>query len=334
MTTTIADASVRPSHPAPFRLGIEAAAYEFPGERQDIVDWGPQHTLPAQRIAAICKSGCRYFHAAHEIDEVELAKRAVARLQAETGFKAADIGALFHVHTQQFSTPAAPRSLPLEVASAFGIKPFWVGSLAQLNCSSIGGAIRMAEALMNVHAEMQSVLIVSSDRVYGERFRLRQLSGIQSDGAACLLVTRNTRRNRIGALILRNYGRWYLGSDTNSAVEREMINLEWHYTRKVMQEAVAGCGIALSDFSCILPHNSDHKGWNSICNAMAIPHASLYPDNILQKGHACCSDLAVNLVDVGLDKVDAGGHLMSITQSNSGAFSALTLHPAGEHAIN
>ena len=334
MTINIADASVRPSHRLPFWLGIDAAAYAFPGQRQDIVDWGLQHALPAKRIEAICKSGCRYFYASHEIDETTLAKRAVARLQAETGFNVADIGALFHVHTQQFSAPPAPRSLPLEVASAFGIKPLWIGSLAQLNCSSISGAILMAQALMNLHTEMQSVLIVSSDRVYGERFRLRQLSGIQSDGAACLLVTRNTCRNRIGALILRNYGRWYLSSDTNSAVEREMINMEWLYTRKVMLEAVTRCGIALSDFSCLLPHNSDHKGWNAICNAMAIPHACLYPDNIFHKGHACCSDLAINLADIGLDKVDAGSHLMSVTQSNTGAFSALTLHPVGQDATN
>ncbi|TPG65672.1 3-oxoacyl-ACP synthase [Pseudomonas arsenicoxydans] len=314
------------TRPLPYSIGIDAAAYELPGERQDIHDWGLQHRLPAERIEMIRKAGCRYFHVAPDIDEVELAKRAVARLQDEQGFKGSDIGALIHVHTGLFSVPPAPRSLPMEVATAFGIKPIWAGSIAQLNCSSISVAIQMAKALMNVHTQLHSVLIVTSDRVFIERYRVLQAS-ILSDGAACLLVTRNSRRNRVGATVVRNYGSWYLGSVTNNRGKKEMFNLEWHYTRKVMQAAVADCGMTLCDFSCILPHNSDHSGWNTFCNAMAIPSTTLYSDNILHKGHSFGSDLAINLADIGLSKVDGGAHLMNITESDNGSFSALTLHP-------
>ncbi|MQU08963.1 MULTISPECIES: beta-ketoacyl-[acyl-carrier-protein] synthase family protein [Pseudomonas] len=312
--------------PAPFTIGIDAAAYELPGERQDLHDWAQQHKLPAERFDMIRNAGCRYFHVAPDIDEVELAKRAVARLQDEQGFKGSDIGAVIHVHTGLFSVPPAPRSLPLEVATAFGINPVWAGSIAQLNCSSISVAIQMAQALMKVHSQLHSVLIVSSDRVFIERYRVLQAS-ILSDGAGCLLVTRNSRRNRVGATAVRNYGSWYLGSVTNNAVKQAMFNLEWHYTRKVMMEAVADCGVALRDFTCILPYNSNHSGWNAFCNAMAIPATTLYTDNILNKGHSFGSDLAINLADRGLSKVDAGAHLMNITESDNGSFSALTLHP-------
>ncbi|WP_016779205.1 hypothetical protein [Pseudomonas fragi] len=312
--------------PAPFTIGIEAAAYELPGERQDLNDWAQHHKLPAERFEMIRNAGCRYFHVAPDIDEVELAKRAVARLQEEQSFKGSDIGAVIHVHTGLFSVPPAPRSLPLEVAAAFGIKPVWAGSIAQLNCSSISVAIQMAQALMKVHSQLNSVLIVSSDRVFIERYRVLQAS-ILSDGAGCLLVTRTPRRNRVGATAVRNYGSWYLGSVTNNAVKQAMFNLEWHYTRKVMMEAVADCGMALSDFTCILPYNSNHSGWNAFCGAMAIPATTLYSDNILNKGHSFGSDLAINLADRGLSKVDGGAHLMNITESDNGSFSALTLHP-------
>lgn len=315
----------------PVQMGIEAAAYHFPGELQDIEAWAGPHHWPDARVQAIVRSGCRHFHAAPDISEVELAERAMARLFDQTGLHPADIGAVIHVHTQLFSVPAAPRSLPLELVSRFGIRPLWAGSVNQLNCSSNAAAIHLAGALMASHAELRHAVVVSVDRVYGERFRLRQMSGIQSDGAACLLISRNCRRNRIGALSLRNYGKWHQGSDTNAAVERDMINLEWHYTRKVMQQAVADSGVALEDYGCLLPHNSDHKGWISICKAMDIPLDILRADNILRKGHACCSDLAVNLADFGLAEVDAGRHLISVTQSNSGAFSALTLHPVDRH---
>ncbi|POZ62803.1 3-oxoacyl-ACP synthase [Chromobacterium alticapitis] len=319
---------------APAWIGIEAAAYHFPGELQDIEACAAQHNWPDARVQAILRSGCRHFHAAPDIGETELAERALARLFDETGLRPDEVGALIHVHTQLFSVPAAPRSLPLELVSRFGLRPVWAGSINQLNCSSNAAAIQLVQALMASHPQLRRAVIVSVDRVYGERFRLRQMSGVQSDGAACLLVARESRRNRIGALALRNYGKWHQGSDTNAAVEREMINLEWHYTRKVMQQAVADSGVALADYGCVLPHNSDHKGWISICKAMGIPLDILRADNILQKGHACCSDLAVNLADIGLAQVDAGRHLISVTQSNSGAFSALTLHPVARHDAN
>ena len=85
--------------------------------------------------------------------------------------------------------------------------------------------------------------------------------------------------------------------------------------------------MALSDFTCILPYNSNHSGWNAFCGAMAIPATTLYSDNILNKGHSFGSDLAINLADRGLSKVDAGAHLMNITESDNGSFSALTLQP-------
>ena len=327
MTSTIR----KPTQHAQVWTGIDAAAYHFPGERQDIEAWALQHNLPDNRVQAIIRAGCRHFHAAPDTDEVALAGLAMAQLFDAHGLHPSSIGAVIHVHTQLFSVPAAPRSLPLELTSRFGIRPLWAGSINQLNCSSITAAIQLAEMLMNSHAGLHHAIIVSVDRVYGERFRLRQMSGIQSDGAACLLLSRDCHRNRIGALALRNYGKWHQGSDTNAAVEREMISLEWHYTRKVMQQAVTDSGVALQDYGCLLPNNADHKGWKSICNAMGIPQDILRADNILLKGHACCSDLAVNLADTGLAEVAAGRHLISVTQSNSGAFSALTLHPVNRH---
>jgi 3-oxoacyl-[acyl-carrier-protein] synthase III len=307
-------------------IGIDAAAYELPGEPKDIRQWGRQQQWSSERIEQLQRAGCRYFHSAADLDEVELAKRAVARLQAEHGFSSRDIGALIHVHTGLFSVPAAPRSLPLEVAAAFGIKPVWAGSIAQLNCSSISAAIGLAQALIGMHTQLQAVLIVSADRVFIERFRMMQAS-LLSDGAGCLLITRNSRRNRVGATVVRNYGRWFLGAVTNTTVKQEMFNLEWHYTRKVMQEAATECGMTLKDFACILPYNSNQTGWNAFSKALGLPATAVFCDNIRKKGHAFGSDLAINLVDIGLKSVDAGAHLMNITESDNGSFSALTLHP-------
>ncbi|MFP3561837.1 3-oxoacyl-ACP synthase, partial [Paraburkholderia sp. SIMBA_049] len=82
-----------------------------------------------------------------------------------------------HVHTQQFSVPPAPRSLPHELAARFGIEPLWLGSVAQLNCVSVAAGIETIRALMRRHPQLDAALLVSSDRVYGEDFRMRQMTG-------------------------------------------------------------------------------------------------------------------------------------------------------------
>ncbi|MFX5730446.1 hypothetical protein ABTE38_19525, partial [Acinetobacter baumannii] len=70
-----------------------------------------------------------------------------------------DVGAIVHVHTQQFSVPPAPRSLPHEVAAQFGIEPLWLGSVAQLNCVSVAAGIETVRALMRRHPQLDAALV-------------------------------------------------------------------------------------------------------------------------------------------------------------------------------
>jgi len=308
-------------------FGIEAAAYELPGAPIDIADWAVRHNYPRARVEAIVRNGSRCFHAAPGIGEVELAIRAVGRLLAQSRVAACDIAFVILAHSQQFSVPAAPRSLPLEVAAAHGLRPRWAGSVAQLNCVSIAAGLRTAQALMRAHAQAGAALVLSVDRVYGEAYRLRQESGIQSDGAACLLVTRGTPGNRLGAIAIQNRAAWHVGSDADKAVEDQMGTLEWPLTRSAMEAASAASGIALARFGLILPRNGDLPQWTALCRAMGMPDGRLYTENMARRGHACCSDFTINLADAGLAAVAAGQHVMGVMQSNTGAFGAVTLHP-------
>jgi hypothetical protein len=314
---------------APHWVGIDAADYELPGAPIDVLDWAKQYPDHREQVDRIVASGSRYFHSAADIGEVELAIRAVARLVDARRFSAPDIGAVVHAHTQPYSVPAAPRSLPLEVARAFGIRPRWVGSIAQLKCVSLAAGFETLRALMAASPQLNAGLIVSVDRVYGERYRLRQLGGIQSDGAACLLVTRNSTRSRIGGVAIRNYvPRWYPGSDIAPHIVHEMAFKEWIYTRWIMLQAAESSGVAMSDYGQISPNNMDLPDWRALCHAMHIPEQRLFIDNTLRRGHVCCSNFAINLADAGFAAIDGGMHVMTVMQSNMGAFGAVTLHPA------
>ncbi|WP_186161756.1 3-oxoacyl-ACP synthase [Burkholderia gladioli] len=327
MTTSLTSVSGA----ADFWSGIEACAYELPGEPVDIEQWAAERDYPAQRAATIARSGSRYFHMALDIGETELAIAAVGKLIETAGIAAADIGAIVHVHTQPFSVPPAPRSLPHEVASHHGIAPLWLGSVAQLACVSVAAGVEVVRALMRKHATLDAAVIVSSDRVYGEDYRMRQVSGVQCDGAAAMLLTRNCRRNRLGGIAMETNAKWWRGSDTVSKNEADMIALEWPYTRRVLDAAVALEAHPLEAYGLLLPHNADMAGWYSLCRAMRIAPERLHAANILAHGHACCSDFAINLADAGLDALARGERVLGAMQSNCGAYAAVTLHPVGRH---
>ncbi|HET9626300.1 MAG TPA: hypothetical protein VFP84_33290 [Kofleriaceae bacterium] len=313
---------------SPFWLGVDAAAYELPGPQLDLRHWATEYEPPAQQVEAIIESGSRYFYAAPDTSEVELAIRAVGKLADAGQLAAGDIGAVIHVHTQPYSVPPAPRSLPLEVASAFGIRPLWAGSIAHLKCVSTTAGLAMLRGLMTSYPQLQAGLIVSVDRVYGEKYRLRQMGGIQCDGAACMLVTRNSTRNRIGGIAVQNYApKWYRGPDAVAKVEEEIISYEYLYASRILNEAVRASGVPLAAYGRLLPHNSDVRGWRSLCRAMRIPEDKLFIDNIERVAHACCSDFAINLVDEGFAAIARREHVVAVMLSNMGAFGAVTLHP-------
>jgi 3-oxoacyl-[acyl-carrier-protein] synthase III len=328
MTTT----SSSSRHAADAWLGIEAAAYELPGQPVDIEAWAAERDYPAARAAAIARSGSRYFHMALDISETDLAIAATGRLIDTARVHPSDIGAIIHVHTQQFSVPPAPRSLPHEVAASCGIDPLWLGSIAQLNCVSVAAGIETVHALMRRFPQMDAAVIVSSDRVYGEDYRMRQVTGVQCDGAAAMLLTRNSTKNRLGKVAIQTHAKWYRGSDTVAENEADLIAMEWPYTRKAIEAAVAFDDIALQDYDLLLPHNADLPGWNSLCRAMRVAPERLYTHNIYARGHACCSDFPINMAEVGLDALAKGQRVLGIMQSNCGAYAAVSLHPVAHHA--
>ncbi|AOK32248.1 3-oxoacyl-ACP synthase [Burkholderia singularis] len=314
-----------------FWIGIDAAAYELPGPPVDIEAWAAERDYPAQRAAAIARSGSRYFHMALDTSETDLAIAAAGRLLDVARVSPADVGAIVHVHTQPFSVPPAPRSLPHELAAHCGIEPLWLGSIAQLNCVSVAAGIETVRALMRRHAQLDAALIVSSDRVYGEDFRMRQMTGVQCDGAAAMLLVRNSTATRLGAIAIETHAKWYRGSDTVAENEADLIAMEWPYTRKAIDAALALEPHPLDDYALVLPHNADLPGWRALCRAMRVPPERLYEANIHARGHACCSDFPINLADVGLDAVAKGQRVLGVMQSNCGAYAAATLHPVTRH---
>ena len=169
----------------------------------------------------------------------------------------------------------------------------WLGSVAQLNCVSVAAGIETVRALMRRYPQLDAALVVVRPRVRRD-YRMRQMTGVQCDGAAAMLIARNSTKNRLGGIAIETHAKWHRGSDTVAANEADLIMMEWPYTRKAI-DAVALEPYALDAYELVLPHNADLPGWSALCRAMRVPAERLYAENIHARGHACCSDFPINL---------------------------------------
>ncbi|HEX4369112.1 MAG TPA: hypothetical protein VH023_19915 [Rhodopila sp.] len=309
-------------------VGIVAAAYHLPGERRDIVEWGAEQDIPAQLIETLLANGCRYFYASENESDLDLLAVALDGLAAQSGRqRVASATYVLHAHTQNFSVPPAPTSLLAAVAKAYGMQPRLCFSIEQLACSGTVAAIDWATRLLAADPDAEHALVLTSDRVFGNAtYRIYHQSGVQSDGASAILLGKTGTTCRIGPITYRNAPELHMGPST-PANERAIAQTSWLHTKRLFQEHQAAIGFPLAEYGQILPINAYRPNWNLIAKALSVPPERLFLDNIRDRGHACCTDLAMNLVDRGFDVLGQGKPVLYCGRSNIGAYAALTLLP-------
>jgi 3-oxoacyl-[acyl-carrier-protein] synthase III len=308
-------------------VGICAAAYHLPGDPVDLVPWAQQQQVPPRLIESLLANGCRCFHAAPACTDAAFAASAIDRLDAPPGWQRG-VRYLVHAHTQAFSMAAPPASILAELCARYGFEPALAFSVGHLACASVLSAVDCAARLLADDADAEYALVVTSDRVFGEaRYRIQGQTSVQSDGASALLLGRSGLRCRLGQASFKNFTQLHPGPST-PALAITMARFLWRHMAALLREHEVAAGLPLRAYDEILPANADLSDWARVVAELDLPDGQVYVDNIGHKGHACCADLAVNLVDRGFERLAAGGLLLAFGQSNVGAFAAQTLWPA------
>ncbi|MCW5667467.1 MAG: hypothetical protein KIT35_26835 [Piscinibacter sp.] len=311
-------------------IGIVAAAFELPGAPRDVEAWAQAEGVSPRLVDSLLAHGCRQFHELDGGSDADFIDAALARLDAPPGW-ARDVRYLVHAHTQAFSMPAPPSSLLAELAQRHGLRPALAFSVGQLACASAIVAVDLAARLLREDPQARYALVVTSDRVFGDaRYRIQGRTSVQSDGASALLLGREGLRCRLGAASVRQFAALHAGPCT-PALALAMARQLWRHTAALLREHEAAGGVPLAAYREILPANADRADWLKVQDELNLAPGQVFLDNVGRRGHACCADLAVNLVDRGFALL-AGqpAPLLAFGQSNVGAFSALTLWPAGE----
>ncbi len=314
------------------QIGIADAAYALPGPAVDIVDWALEEGINDDLVRDLIENGCRYFHIGTDMSDADLIAMAIERLSLRRPKLLGEVRYLIHAHTEAFSIPPPPVSVLGEITDRFGLELTMSFSVGHVACASVINAIDWCARLLASDPEAEYGLVVTSDRVFGNaKHRLRQDAGIQSDGGSAILISKSELRCRIGAVSVKNFARLHEGPN-NVQNAAAIARYTWLHTKQLFLEHGERSGIPVEKHGVILPINADRHYWIQIAKAMSLPESSLFLDNIRIRGHACCADFAVNLVDHGFARIDRGEPVLLCGQSNVGAYAAISLLPLRQPA--
>lgn len=312
-------------------VGIAEVAYQLPGPAQNLVAWAAEQEVAPSRVQALLANGCLWFHEGPENSDSELIAAAIDRFELPVAQWQPRVRYLVHAHTETFSMPAPPSSILAELVGRYGLQPALAFGICQVACASVIQAVARAVELLQADDSPACALVVTADRVFGNaKHRLRQNGGVQSDGGSAILLARADTglplKALVGAASLRNFPRLHDGPTTPANVAA-IGRYTWLHTKQLFQQHSQASGLALQDVACFLPINADREYWSRIAQALQLPESRFFIDNVGARGHACCADLAINLVDAGLAHLAGGEAVVACGQSNVGAYAALTLLP-------
>lgn len=309
-------------------VGIAAMQYELPGAPVDIVEYGKSEGICESRIERLLGNGVRYFYDGTDRSDSDMIIAAVNKIIDGRGSDwLADVSYVIHARTQAFSTPPPPTSIPSEVCAHFGIEPKLSFGIEQLACAGVVRALDWARRLLVSNQEARYALVITSDRVFGDhKYRLRQDGGVQCDAGTAMLVAKEDLICQFDVISSKSFNGLYEGPST-AKLEAEIARMTLTQTKESLEKHAIECDTTIDEFSRLLPINADRLYWEKIAEYLGVSRDAFFLDNIERCGHACCGDLAINVIDGGLSEIAAGGSIVYCGQSNLGIYENISLCP-------
>lgn len=306
-------------------LGIEAGAKYVPHSRYHLRHWAKKVGGSAKRLLpSMMQNGLAHFHVAHDMDVEALSRAGVERLLDSSNLRPQDIDLIIFCHTNTTSVMAAPGSVPAFLAKRFGMDRALCYSISQQSCASVMCALRLLRTLMWRHPSLHNVMVVSTDKVFGERFRNVSNYAIQSDGSMALWIRRDCPRNRIGHMSYNVDATYYKGSQKGPELtQRFSLNYPL-LAHRMMAEVMERSGWTAEQVDAVLPMNANLSAFSRVMGMLGLPPEKLYSENIGVVGHMFSCDPFLNFLDCFSqpDRIRSGNAIL-FASASTGVFSAL-----------
>jgi len=306
-------------------IGIASAAYYLPPAAKRVKDWCAKHGMTGAQTQALLDSGADRYHHVEDEPLETLASEAIEKLIRDSDVPRDAIDALVLFNTSQCNVLAPPESTVGRLRASAKLTSAIAFSISQQNCVSGIHALRVLEKLFAKHTEWRYAIVVGVDTVLRDELRAIGVSGIHSDAASALLITRDPHAARIVAIETFNDSRLVQGIHEDGRYE-ENDNYLWSAV-SLIKRVVKSAGVKADQIETILPHNTNLPGWLHTLRSLNIPSSKLFAQNFSRIGHAFGSDVAVNIADAGVLRTP-GFHLV-FSSGIGGCFGSFVIHCGG-----
>lgn len=309
-------------------IGIEDAAYFMSGEDACMSHWAASRNVPPETQERMRQGGHERHYPGTDQSLGEMCALAVRRLMDQSGLRPGAVDMLIHAHTLVTSIAAPPLSMVAGLARDLGMHRADAFSVSNLHCASMIGALRIIRNLMAVEPELRNVVVVAADTTRGPELWHQNVTNVPSEGAAAIWVSRDCRRNRIGAIEIETVADLYVGYSATPN-QRRMIDMTSQIsTLRVIKSAIKRSGLTAANIVKLVPHNVSRPGWREVGKRFSDREDFVFDRNIAEKGHAYCADVVINMVDGGLLDPRGDEAVVAAVRGAAGVYAAFVLQAA------
>ena len=163
-----------------------------------------------------------------------------------------------------------------------------VVGIDQQACTSMLGAIRLADMYLKCEPNFQEVLCLTADR-FPEGAKYEQTYNLISDGAAAIIATKEKKGFKVLACHQITNGAMAEANDD------ETVGFYFNYTHRLITEGLKKCNLNIQEINYIIPQNTNIKAWNILSSLLQFSMDKILMNGISKIGHCISGDNIINL---------------------------------------
>ena len=252
----------------------------------------------------------------------ELLVGALADLAADESL--ADVGLVLYAHTIM---PQVPPNHDLlgRVLAPFELAHLPSYGVGQLNCCALFRALELAATYVH-RTPGRAVLVLAGDYAgLLPEMRLLPGSAVIGDAAVAFVVRADEGRYRRVSTAWHQDTTFHRGYYMDDDEVRAFNSVYLDRLREVIDECLAGAGMALDDVQHLCPHNANRLTWARFARAAGFPKERIFMDLIPDIAHTMTTDAFLNLQTAAERGRIAPGDRCLLVAVGAGSYFAATL---------
>lgn len=170
----------------------------------------------------------------------------------------------------------------------FDLPQAFVVGIDQQACTSMLGAIRLADIFIKTDPNLNNILCLTADRFPSDA-KYEQSYNLISDGAASTIVSSQTDGFKILACSQITNGAMAQASDD------ETVGQYFTYSHRLILQCLEKSGLSMQDIRYVIPQNTNSAAWQILGSLLNFDLSKVLMETLSEVGHCISGDNIINL---------------------------------------